>query len=64
MPERIEALTRTAQYSLDPKARVTRDPDGVWTLELPRGKSEIGHSFEEARDSLTILINASRHRDE
>jgi hypothetical protein len=63
MPERIEALTRTAQYGLDPQARVTRDPSGVWMLELPKGKSEIGTSFEEARDSLTILINASRHRE-
>jgi len=60
MPERIEALTRTAQYGLDPRARVTCEPNGVWTLELPQGKSEIGCSFEEARDALTILINASR----
>ena len=63
MPERIEALTRTAKYGLDPEARVTRDPDGVWILELPQGKSEIGRSFEDARASLTILINAARRRE-
>jgi hypothetical protein len=55
-----EILSRTAQHALHSSARVFEEADGGWTLETEKGGSTIGASYEDARDSLNLLIAALR----